>query len=349
MRSSTGSSALFGAMIVSVFPWASGGPPEASAQQTQPSTLATAPDLDMSSMSIVGFDPETGDLGIALASRFFAVAPVAAHVRAGVGAVATMGGAPYADAETMLDWLEAGATPAEVLERLRERHPEGIGQINIVDALGRSVSTTSRSQARMWRGHRFGENYAAAGNVLAGPEVVEAFARSFEGSEGRSLPLAERLLAALEAADAAGGDARGRMGATLIVKRAGAGYQGVDDLVNLRVDDSRHAVLDLRKLHHRWRDIRGQEPGARTVEQARGRDVQWLQRSLRELGYLTGREPSVFADGEAVGLFDDVTADAVARFKTDRGLGASPSAGLETVQAIRRDLAGGRDRREERR
>ena len=133
------------------------------------STIPTAPDLEMSSMSIVGFDPETGDLGIALASRFFAVAPVAAHVRAGVGAVATMGGAPYADADMMLDMLESGVTPDEVLARLRLRHPEGIGQLNIVDAAGRSVSTTSRTQAREWKGHLYGRNYAAAGNVLAGP------------------------------------------------------------------------------------------------------------------------------------------------------------------------------------
>jgi len=312
---------------------------------------AQSPDAllpEMSSLSIVGYDPETGDVGIALASRFFAVAPVAAHVRAEVGAVATMGGAPYADGELMLDWLEEGASPEEVLQRLRDRHPAGIGQINIVDATGRSISTTSETQASMWKGHRVGRHYAAAGNILAGPQVVAAFGDSFEQTDGSALPLAERLLMALEAADAAGGDARGRMGATLIVKRAGGGYEGVGDFVNLRIDDSRHAINDLRKLYSRWRAIRGEMPGARIVEQSRGADVRWLQESLRTLGYLEADVPGVFDDaGRAIGLFNDVTADAISRYRRDHGLGASRSAGLETVNSIRARLAdrtGGGDR-----
>lgn len=308
------------------------------------------PDLgpEMSSMSIVGYDPATGEVGIALASRFFAVAPVAAHVRAGVGAVAMMGGAPFPEGRLLLDWLEEGATPEEALQRLRQRHPQGIGQINIVDVRGRSVSTTSETQASQWKGHKYGRHYAAAGNILAGPQVVDAFAASFEASEGSGLPLAERLLAALEAADAVGGDARGRMGATLIVKKEGAGYMGVDDLVNLRVDDSRLAVNDLRKLYSRWQAIRGQVPGARIVEQTRGADVQWLQRSLRDLGYLSAGDRSVFdANGEAVGLFNNATAAAVARYRSEHGMGNSPSAGLETVNSIRRELERRRTSRQE--
>lgn len=288
---------------------------------------------EMSSMSIVGFDPATGEVGVALASRFFAVAPIAAHGRAGVGAIATMGGAPYADAELMLDWLEEGASPAEVLERLRARHPEGIGQINIVDATGRSISTTSETQARQWKGHRYGRHYAAAGNVLAGPWVVDAFAETFEATEGAGLPLGERLLRSLEAADWSGGDARGRMGATLLVKLEDSGYNGVDDYVNLRVDDSRNAVNDLRKLYTRWQSVRAQIPGTRIVGQSAGDDVRWLQASLRELGYL---------DAEPTGLFDDATAGAVSRYKSEHGLGSSPSAGLETVNSIRRQLGGDR-------
>lgn len=296
---------------------------------------------EMSSMSIVGYDPATGDVGVALASRFFAVAPIAAHARAGVGAVATMGGAPYPDAGLMLDWLAEGAAPEEVLERLRARHPDGIGQINIVDARGRSASTTSPTQARMWKGHRTGRHYAAAGNVLVGSRVVDAFAESFEASDGSGLPLAERLLRALEAADATGGDARGRMGATLLVHRAGAGYGGMDDYVNLRVDDSRNAVNDLRKLYTRWHAIRAETPGFRIVAQTVGDDVRWLQESLRRLGYLDSGDRSVFSPaGEPLGRFNDATAAAVSRFKAEHGLGSTPSAGLETVAALRRALEG---------
>ena len=295
--------------------------------------LATANVLaedTMSSLSIVGYDPETGDVGIALASRFFAVAPIAAHVRADVGAVATMGGAPHHEGVTLLDWLEDGRSPMEALDLLRETYPEGIGQINIVDAKGRSVSTTTHTQARMWRGHRYGEHYAAAGNILVGPEVVDAFADSFEAARGTGLPLAERLLQALEAADRAGGDARGRMGATLIVARKGGGLRGMDYLVNLRVDDSRNAVIELRKLYMRWKDEHAETPGFRIMEMSRGEDVLWLQRSLAALGFLEGGEPP--------GVFDDETAAAVLRYKTARNLGRSPSAGLETVSSIRREL-----------
>ncbi len=151
-------------------------------------------------MSIVAFDPDTGDVGIALASRFFAVGPIAAHVRAGVGAIATMGSSPFKDAPEMLEWLARGASPDDVMARLRQRYAD-IGQINIVDAKGRSASTTSPVTSSMWKGSRVGKFYAAAGNILAGPEVVAAFGETFEGSAGQGLPLAERLLAALDAAD----------------------------------------------------------------------------------------------------------------------------------------------------
>ena len=123
----------------------------------------------ISSLSIAGYDPETGEVGIAMASRFFAVAPIAVHVRADVGAVATMGGSPYKDANEMLDWLEEGETPEGVIERLRDRYGDewGGGQINIVDVKGRSISATGTES--MWKGQRFGKNYATSGNILAGP------------------------------------------------------------------------------------------------------------------------------------------------------------------------------------
>lgn len=293
-------------------------------------------DHAISSMSIAGFDPETGELGIAMASRFFAVAPIAVHVRAGVGAIATMGGSPYKDAGEMLDWIEQGASPEQVLNRLRQRYTH-IGQINIVDAKGRSISTTGLE--RMWKGHRYGKHYAAAGNILAGPEVVDAFANTFERTASSGMPLAGRLLAALEAADRAGGDARGRMGATLVVKKKGAGVFGTDDYVNLRVDDSSSAIHDLKNLYYRWKSIRAQEPGYRVMEQSRGNDVKWLQNALADLGYLTRDNRAVFDEkAEPVGVLNNATADALARYRRDHNLGDSPSAGLETVNSIRREL-----------
>src|SRR5512139_3102607 len=115
----------------------------------------------MSSMSIVGVDMETGDVGVALASKFFAVGPIATFVRAGVGAVAVMGGGPFREGERLLDWLAGGLTPAQVLARLRGEYPD-TGQINIVTVRGDSLSTTGPN-ASQWKGHRFGPRYAAAG------------------------------------------------------------------------------------------------------------------------------------------------------------------------------------------
>ncbi len=298
----------------------------------------------MSSMSIAGYDPETGEVGVAMASRFFAVAPIAVHVRANVGAIATMGGSPYKDADEMLDWLEDGASPEAVIARLHDRYGDrwGGGQINIVDVRGRSISVTGTE--RMWKGHRYGRNYAAAGNILTGPEVVDAFAETFERTEGSGMPLAERLLEALVAADRAGGDARGRMGATLVVKKkrpGGLGPQNTDDYVNLRIDDSSSAIHDLKNLYYRWRSIRNQEPGLRVMEQSRGEDVKWLQRSLVRFGYLSPDNREVFdEEGEPVGVLNAATAEGLARYKLDRDLGGAPSAGLEVVNALRRELAG---------
>ena len=284
----------------------------------------------MSSMGIVGFDPDTGEVGVASASRVFAVGYVMTHVRAGVGAIAAMGGAPYKDGSLMLDWMEEGETPAEVLDRLRERY-DNIGQLSIVDVEGRSAAVTNPNSSE-WKGHRIGKNYAASGNILAGPDVVDGFANTFESTEGSGLPLAERLLRALEAADRAGGDARGRLGAALQVYKSGAGFRGTDILVDLRVDDSPNAIDDLRYLFERWRVERAQEYGARMILQTHGADVALLQKWLLKLGYVRRDDAEVFEEnGKPRGIFNDATVAAVLRFKEKHGLGSSRAANRETV------------------
>jgi len=272
-----------------------------------------------SSMSIVGVDPETGDVGVCLASKFFAVGPIATFARAGVGAIAIMGGGPFKEGERLLDWLAEGLTPPQVLERLRREYQD-TGQINIVNARGDSLSTTGPNAAQ-WKGHRFGPNYAAAGNILAGPAVVDAFAESFEGTTASRLPLAERLLRAMEAADGAGGDARGRQGAALKVYRKGDGFRGTDLLVDLRVDDSAGAIADLRHLWTEWKFHHLYGVGYQPIVQTQGEDVRQLQRHLLTLGYLRRGVGAVFDEkGEPRGVFNDATVAAVARWKKDAGL-----------------------------
>jgi uncharacterized Ntn-hydrolase superfamily protein len=305
-----------------------GLPDRGSRDDITPATF-TREDEVMSSMSIVGFDPSTGELGIAMASRFFAVAPIATHVRAGVGAIATMGGAPYKDGDEMLDWLQQGASPQEVLDRLRTRYSD-IGQINIVDAKGRSVTTTGA--ASEWKGGRTGRHYATAGNILAGPQVVDAFAQTFEKTDRLGLPLAERLLQALEAADAAGGDARGRLGATLRVYRKGAGAFGTDVYLDVRVDDSANSIADVRALYERWKQERVQAYGSRVIGMSAGDDVRRLQRWLLELGYAKPSDVAVFdAQGQPRGVMNDATVAAVLAFKKAHQLGLAPSANREVV------------------
>ncbi len=294
----------------------------ASLSATPHATQTPSPESDiLSSMSIVGVDPETGDVGVCLASKFFAVGPIATFVRAGVGAVAVMGGGPFKEGERLLDWLAEGLAPAAVLERLRRQYQD-TGQINIVNMRGESISTTGPNAAQ-WKGHRFGPNYAAAGNILAGPAVVDAFASSFESSERSRLPLAERLLRALEAADAAGGDARGRQGAALKVYRKGAGFRATDLLVDLRVDDSANAISDLRRLWSEWQFHRLHGIGFQPIVQTQGDDVRQLQRHLLTLGYLAVTASSVFDEkGDPRGIFNDATAEAAARWKKDAGFDA---------------------------
>ena len=123
-------------------------------------------------------------------------------------------------------------------------------------------------------------------------------------------------------------------------KRKDAGYAGTDDLVNLRVDDSGNAINDLKRLYARWKEVRGQVPGFRVIEQSSGDDVRWLQKALRDLGYLEASDRAVFGDdGTPVGRFNDATGRAVDRYKRDRSLGGGPSAGKETIDALARELA----------
>ena len=282
----------------------------------------------MSSLSIVGYDPDTGDLGVCMASKFFAVGPVAAFVRGGVAAMAIMGGGPFREGERLLDWMEfEGLSPAEVLQRLRAEYAERgelIGQLNIVNSRGESISTTGPNSS-LWKGHRFGQNYATAGNILAGPQVVDAFADTFEATEGSGLHLAERLLRACENAHAVGGDARGMQGAQLIVYRPGAGFRDTELLVDLRVDDSSNSIADLRQLWEDWRFHHLWGIGFQPIVQTTGNDVRQLQRYLVSLGYLEADNPEVFGpDGEPLGVFNDATAAAAVRWKDDQDLGEAP-------------------------
>ncbi len=202
--------------------------------------------LPVATFSIVGFDPETGDLGVAVQSKFFGVGAVVPYARAGVGAVATQARANTTYGPRGLEMLAAG-DPAEAVVATLTSVDDSANrrQLGIIDAVGNAATFTGDA-CLSWAGGQVGLYYAAQGNILAGPEVVEAMAATFEATTG---DLATRLAAALAAGQAAGGDARGRQSAALLVVRDGGGYgQFNDRYIDLRVEDHPAPIAELRRL-----------------------------------------------------------------------------------------------------
>ncbi len=191
-------------------------------------------------------DSVTGELGIAVASRFFSVGSVVPWAKANVGAVATQSFANTSFGWRGLELLQEGATPKEALEILlrNDDDPER-RQVGIVSFDGRSITYTG-SKCNPWAGGRSGPNYAIQGNILAGESVVTAMEKTFLETEGT---LADRLYAALLAGDEQGGDARGKQSAAMLIVKENAGYGGYTDrAIDIRVDDHSEPFKELGRL-----------------------------------------------------------------------------------------------------
>ena len=197
--------------------------------------------------SIVARSDDGESWGVAVASKFLAVGAAVPAAVAQVGAIATQAAANVAYKGLALSHLDEGATASVALTRLLEED-EGRDhrQVGIVDIDGGAASHTGHACID-WAGSLIGDAYAIQGNCLAGSEVVEQMEATWTSSA--DLPFADRLLAALAAGDAAGGDKRGRQSAALLVVRDGAGYDGGDDIAaDLRVDDHPTPVDELARL-----------------------------------------------------------------------------------------------------
>ncbi len=200
-----------------------------------------------STFSIVAADPEAGEVGVAVASRFFAVGTVVPFAKAGVGAVATQSFANTSYGPRGLLLLESGATADEVV-RVLTRGDDGREQrqLGVVAASGVGATYTG-TKCNAWAGGRTGPNYAVQGNILASEAVVAAMERAFLDTKGKTL--AERLYAAIVAGDGRGGDARGRQSMALLVARAKGGYGGFTDrAIDLRVDDHPDPIVEMGRL-----------------------------------------------------------------------------------------------------
>ena len=196
--------------------------------------------------SIVAHDPAAQEWGVAVASKFLAVGSVVPWARAGTGAVATQSYANVAYGPDGLRAMESGESAEATIRRLTSTDDKrALRQVGMIDAIGRAASFTG-AECFDWAGGRTGDGYACQGNILTGPHVVDQMVEAFEAASG---DLTTRLLAALSAGDAAGGDRRGRQSAALLVVRQGGGYlAGSDVAVDLRVDDHRDPVAELRRL-----------------------------------------------------------------------------------------------------
>ncbi|MDT8331293.1 DUF1028 domain-containing protein [Roseomonas gilardii] len=197
--------------------------------------------------SILARDPETGELGAAVATKFFAVGALCLRVEGRVGAVASQALVNPMLREQALDGLRAGGGAGEVLAAVIAADPgREARQLHILSAVpGAADGAAARhtgSGCVDWAGHVAGPDVSVAGNMLAGPRVVEATRDAFLASAGR--PMAERLLLALEAGQAEGGDKRGRQSAALLV----AGRDPYPDL-DIRVDDHPDPLAELRRLY----------------------------------------------------------------------------------------------------
>lgn len=196
--------------------------------------------------SIVARDPRTGDLGIAVQSKFLGVGAVVPWARAGVGAIATQSLANTSYGPRGLDLLAGGLLASAALEQLLAGDEgRATRQVGIVGVEG-APATYTGDDCFPWAGGKTGEDYACQGNILVGEATVLAMGQTFEQTTG---PLGKRLLAALAAGQAAGGDRRGQQSAALLVVRQNGGYGGFNDrMIDLRVDDAVHPIDELAHL-----------------------------------------------------------------------------------------------------
>lgn len=240
--------------------------------------------MPASTFSLAACDLDRREWGVAVASRFLAVGALSAWAEP-EGAVATQSWIKASYGRDGLALLATGASAGETLERLladddgREQR-----QVGIVDREGRTAAYTG-SACLDWAGQREGRGYTAQGNMLVSGETLAALAETFESSA--PAPLAERLIAALAAGQAAGGDRRGRQAAALRVAQRGGGYLGANVAVDLRVDDHPAPVEELQRLYGLHQLYFGSTPAAEWLPVDAELEAELRERLMR-LGYASG-------------------------------------------------------------
>ncbi len=218
------------------------------------SKCVVPPDLPIvSTFSIVAYDPETQELGVAVQSKFIAVGSVVPWAKAGVGAIATQSYANTSFGPRGLELLAKGEDPDAVLQKLLDSDKgRDVRQVGIVSAKGKPA-TFRGGKCNAWAGGLVGETFCCQGNILAGEGVVRGMAKAFKETKG---DLGDRLIGALQGGQEAGGDSRGMQSAALLIVREGWGYGGFNDRYrDLRVDDHEQPIQELKRVYDLHRKI----------------------------------------------------------------------------------------------
>ncbi|MGE5834496.1 MAG: DUF1028 domain-containing protein [Acidobacteriota bacterium] len=306
-----------------------------------------------STFSICAIDPATNQSGAAVTTRVPFVGRAVPHVRAGVGAVCTQASTVVEYGPRGLDLLAKGVEPQEVLKQLLENDAQRESrQVGVIDMKGRSAAHTGK-QNNAWAGSRQGKNYTVQANIMVGPEVVDAVAASFEATEGSGWPLAERMILALEAGQAKGGDRRWGNLQSAAIKIADPSTPGRGgDYISLAIEvgENPEPVAEMKRIYY----TTARRLGSRSFSRIDGPDVLELKRMLHALGYWRPNvtafpEPPAMntdkmrelqktdraqydklaAEAQQATRYDEETIAAVDKFRADRNLNyAGNAAGL---------------------
>lgn len=337
--------------------------------------LVAVPDT-FATFSLCAIDRETGESGVVVTTRVPFVGRAVPWARAGVGAVATQSWTIAEYGQRGLDLMERGVKPADALERLlADDAGRELRQLGLIDMQGRTAAHTGEENSA-WAGSRQGEDYTVQGNILVGPQVIDAVADHFESTRGLGMPLAERMILALEAGQAEGGDKRwgNFQSAAIRVADPDDPGRGGDHLsVSIDVGEHEQPVAEMKRIYYRTQ----RRLGWRSFSAVRGPDVVELKRLLHELGFfrpeletfpdspdpvfdraLSLRDPEAFqamvrelggataAFEKEWGEYDAETAAAVDAFRVEEGLdhpGQPPGLVDEAlVRALREVVAEGR-------
>jgi uncharacterized Ntn-hydrolase superfamily protein len=303
-----------------------------------PAMAQSAPPL--STFSIVACDPETGFWGVAVQSRVVGAGSIVPAAEADAGAIATQAAANVSFKRRGLELLRAGRSAEEVRDEFVRADP-GIAdrQFAIADRACRVAAFTGDSTSA-WAGHRTGTGFSVQGNILTGPEVVEAMARAYEEASAARRPFGERMLAALKAGQGAGGDRRGRQGAGMLIVKRGAGYGGGDDVyADLHVEDHVEPILELERVYGVWMSLFHPEDhflpnGSQPIAAPAGPHVCLLRNLLARAGHGTATEAQYCA-------FDEEVITPLKAFQRARNLPVRAALTPETAARLR-EAAGAR-------